>query len=176
VKVGYWDVNGAICGSGGDSGGSELDERARYQSPLLKAALDRAFKARTSEREGHANAPRYQCPRMRFTRAFLSLIACIRSSILPRNMRAPFLARGRQNVGTKHGGTFRTKHKHRIGRFNLTGVRREIDAPSGKIDADRETDQVNVATMKSRCTHYYSLITFFFLCFSIWTVYYKKSI
>lgn len=83
VKVGYWDVNGAICGGGG--GGDERasepasqparERRTRYQSPALKAASKRVLSAYTPwrmRREGRANAPRYQCPWTQFTSIFES--------------------------------------------------------------------------------------------------------
>lgn len=65
VKVGYWDVNGAICG------GERASERERARASSLsvagsKSGLRAGFKARASE-EGRANAPRYQRPWTRFT-------------------------------------------------------------------------------------------------------------
>lgn len=87
VKVGYWDVNGAICGC--DERASERVRAskqvrartpARYQSPALKAALERILnreRARASEHgEGHANAPRYQRPWTRFTSLFEPYRTC----------------------------------------------------------------------------------------------------
>lgn len=53
---------------------------ARYQSPALKAALERILnreRARASEHgEGHANAPRYQRPWTRFTSLFEPYRTC----------------------------------------------------------------------------------------------------
>lgn len=113
---------------------SGAGERRRSLSVTAsKSGLRAGFKAPNErEREGHANAPRYQRPRTRFTSAFSSALSHVcpycraTTTVPPSRFRPPESAR-------TAGGTFRTERKHHPGG---TGV--EIDAPEKKIDTARE--------------------------------------
>jgi len=146
-------------------------ERANERSLSVtasKSGLRASFKARTSEREGHANAARYQRPRTRFTRAFSSLIACV--LLLSRNMRASFLRDvtcSIARIGPNTPGTLRTKRKHRLAIWPQPVWRsmlREKLIPAENWPSQRRDDEISLHSLLC------SLITFFSLSFSIRTL------
>lgn len=116
-----------------------------------KSGLRTGFKARANEREGHANAPRYQRPWTRFTSALSSLIACV--SLLPRNTRA-FVPPPTCSAAAPDSARTRELSARNV---NIAPAGRPVfgdRCPGGKIDTRPRTDQVNVAATKSRCAHY----------------------
>lgn len=127
---------------------------ARYQSPLLKAALEWALK-RERARRSRECAPLSAPTDAIYERAFEPYRMCVPIAAQHARLAPPsnvFDRRAPDSARTP--GTFRTERKHRPGPPGrpVFGDR----CPGGKIDTRPRTDQVNVAATKSRCAHYHA--------------------
>lgn len=118
--------------------------RARYQSPALKVALERAFKARASE-EGHANAPRYQRPWTRFT-----------SGVFEPYRTCPYCRRNiahrsppsRNELHARTRKSFRENVNTMMERAPSSGTDDRCVSEKNKLIPVQNTDQVNTARQR----------------------------